>query len=198
MRIQVSIEGTCFYHKLNLKLFFLNFQFTNYIVVWHFMLSLLFLHNSFRSSSWPLTATVLPIGRTLFWTSPRKKEYAGVSSKWDHRPLLNSKPDHLYKMNMSPTVYIMPDVHIKLMEKYTVLSRLREYSTDTRPFDTWKFLTEFAVKQIFFLHFEGHFSFSVSKWTLISMTLHYLLTNSDRPQVFRTGTTSTLSFKTEN
>ena len=40
------------------------------------------------------------------------KEYAGVSSKWDHRPLLNSKPDHLYKMNMSPTVYIMPDVHI--------------------------------------------------------------------------------------
>ena len=41
---------------------------------------------------------------------PRKKEYTGVSSKWDHRPLLNSKPDHLYKMNMSPTVYIMPDV----------------------------------------------------------------------------------------
>ena len=40
------------------------------------------------------------------------KEYAGVSSKWDHRPLLNSKPDHLYKMNMSPTVYIMPDVHL--------------------------------------------------------------------------------------
>ena len=40
------------------------------------------------------------------------KEYAGVSSKWDHRPLLNSKLDHLYQMNMSPTVYIMPDVHI--------------------------------------------------------------------------------------
>ena len=63
-------------------------------------LSLLFLHNSLRRCSWPLAATVLPIGRTLFWTSPRNKEYAGVSSKWDHRPLLNSKPDHLYKMNI--------------------------------------------------------------------------------------------------
>ena len=121
---QVSIKWTCFYHKL------------------------IVLHNSSRRCLWPLAVTFLPIGMTLFWTSPRNKEYASVSSKWDHRPLLNSKPDHLYKMNMSPTVYIMPDVLCSHMKSYTVLSPLRHYSRGTWSLDTWRFSYEFAMKQL--------------------------------------------------
>ena len=77
---QVSIEGTCFYHKLNLKLFF--FKFSIYkITLWYgtsCYLSL-FLHNSFRSSSWPLDCHCPANWKDLILNVPSEHKNTQVS-----------------------------------------------------------------------------------------------------------------------